>query len=107
MEAAWAGPAGVAPTNTCRGSWDSPCGTGRDFIVGSPLAAAAVVDCFVANERWIQPHLAVKSFFNAQRWTCEVTQPIVRTPLSPGSWLPAVGNSRGSKAVEVQRAWEM
>ena len=45
--------------------------------------------------------------FDCDRWSCQVTQPIRCTPLSPASWLPALDKSRGSKSVEVQRVWEV
>ena len=32
---------------------------------------------------------------------------VQRTPLWPASWLPVVDKGRGSKSVEVQRAWEV
>ena len=56
-------------------------GNRRDFMVGCPMAAAAVGNCYVDEERWLQSHLAVKSFFGKERWTCKVTQLITRTPL--------------------------
>ena len=40
------------------------------------------------------------------RWTCSITQVVQRAPLWPASWLPAVGESRGSKSVEVRRDWD-
>ena len=58
----------VASAIACKRSWDSAFGSRRDFIVGCSLAAAAVLNCYVDEERWIQPHLAVKSFFSAERW---------------------------------------
>ena len=96
MEAAGAGVAGVVRAITCKRSWDSACGSRRDFIVGCLLAAAAVVSCDVDEERWIQPHLAVKSVAT-EWWTCKVVQPITRTPLLLGSWLPAVNMSGNMK----------
>ena len=35
----------------------------RDFMVGCTLAAAAVTSCMVEPERWIVPHLAVRTHF--------------------------------------------
>ena len=72
-----------------------------------PLTATAVHSCMVEHGRWLQPHLAVSAYFDCQRWTGRVTQPIERTPLWPASWLPAVDKSRSSKSVEVQRVWEV
>ena len=54
-------------------------GRRRDFMVGCPLAVAAVLSCKVQADRWIGPHL---------------TQPVQRTPLWPASWLPSVDKSR-------------
>ena len=76
-------------------------------MVGCPLAVAAVLSCTVQVDRWIAPHLAVRTLFGCCRWTCQVTQPVQRTPLWPASWLPASVKSRGSKSVEVQRVWEV
>ena len=33
--------------------------------------------------------------------------PVQRTPLWPASWLPVLDKSRGSKAAEVQRVWDI
>ena len=52
----------------------------------------------------IAPHFAVRTLFDCCRWSCQVTQPVQRTPLWPASWLPAVDKGKGSKSVEVQRA---
>ena len=79
----------------------------RDFVVGCPLAAAAVLSCHGQPERWIVPHLAVRTLSDCCRWISQVTQPVLRTPLWPASWLPAVDKGRGSKSVEVQRVWEV
>ena len=51
-----------------------------DFQIGCPLCAAAVRSCSVLPDRWIQPHLAVQSWFAAERWTARVTQPARFTP---------------------------
>ena len=67
----------------------------------------SVSSCKVLNDRWIAPHLAVRTLFDCCRWTCSVTQVVRYTPLWPASWLPAVDKSRGSKSVEVQRVWEV
>ena len=32
-------------------------------MVGCPLAAAAVLSCRVHPDRWIAPHLVVRTFF--------------------------------------------
>ena len=71
------------------------------------LATAVVLSCTVQAGRWIAPHLAVRTLFYCGRWTCQMTQPVQRTPLWPSSWLPAVDKSKGSKSVEVQRVWEV
>ena len=75
-------------------------------MVGCPLTVAAVSSCKVLDDRWIAPHLAVRTLFDCCRWTCSVTQVVQRTSLWPASWLPAVDKSRGSKSVEVRRVWE-
>ena len=90
MEEAWALAVGSQPAVTCKRTWDSVGGHRRDFMVGCPLAVAAVSSCMVLGDRWIAPHLAVRALFDCSR-----------------SWLPAVDKSRGSKSVEVQRVWEV
>ena len=101
FEEAWALAAGLRPTPTCKKDWNA---TGDH--VGCPLAVA-VLSCKVQADRLIAPHLAVRTLFDCCRWTSRVTQPIVRTPLWPASWLLAVDKSRGSKSVEVRRVWEI
>ena len=51
--------------------------------------------------------MAVRASFLYSSWTCQVSQPVKRTPLWPASWLPAIDKTRGSKSVEVQRVWEI
>ena len=87
--------------------WGSGGGTRRDFMVGCPLGAAAVLSCTVQADRWIAPHLAVRTLFDYGRWSCRVTQPVRFSPLWPASWLPAVDKGRSSKSVEVRRVWEI
>ena len=41
--------------------WGSSGGTRRDFMVGCPLPAASVLFCTVQADRWISPHLAVRT----------------------------------------------
>ena len=107
FEEAWALAAGSRPSPTCKRGWGAAGGHRRDFMIGCPLAVAAVLSCSVQPDRWIAPHLAVRALFDCCRWTCQVTQPVQRTPLWPASWLPAVDKSRGSKSIEVQRVWEV
>ena len=105
--ACWALAGGVQPSSTCMREWG--CGRRREFMVGCPLAATAVVSCKVQADRWIAPHLAVRTLFDCCRWTSRVTQPVSRTLFWPASWLPAVDKSRGSKSVGfgVRRVWEV
>ena len=107
FEEAWSLAAGLQPAPTCKRDWFASGGHRRDFMVGCPLAAAAVLSCKVQPDRWIARHLAVGALFDCSWWTCRVTQPVQRTPLWPASWLPAVDKGRGSKSVEVQRVWEV
>ena len=74
LEAAWALDAGVRPAVTCKRTWESAGGHRRDFMVGCPLTVAAVSSCEVLDDRWIAPHLAVRTLFDCCRWTCSVTQ---------------------------------
>ena len=107
LEASWALACGLQPAPTCKRTWSAAGDHRRDFMVGCPLAVAAVLSCKVQPDRWIAPHLAVRALFDCCRWTCRVTQPLQRTLLWPASWLPAVDKSRRSKSVEVQRVWEI
>ena len=54
---------GLQPVPTCERDWDSNGGHRRDFMVGCPLAAAAL-SCRVQPDRWIAPHLAVQDSFS-------------------------------------------
>ena len=106
FEEAWALAAGLSPDPTCKHSWTSDGGHRRDFILGCPLAAAAILSCKVQPDRWTAPHLSVRALFDYGRWESWVAQPVRCTPLWPASWLPVVDKSRCSKSVEVQRVWE-
>ena len=101
---AWAVAAGLHPAPTCKRSWTAIGGHRRDFVLGCPLAAAAILSCSVQPDRWIAPHLAVRAFFDCGRWDSWVTQPVRCTPLWPASWLPIVDKTRGSLSAEVQSA---
>ena len=92
LEKAWALAAGLHPAPTCKRTWDSDSGNRRDFQNGCPLCAAAVLSW------WIQPHLAVKTWFVADRFTAFVTQPRRFAPLWHASWVPSVDRSRSSKS---------
>ena len=84
---------GKQPASTCMREWVSGGGNRRDFMVGCTLAAA-VVSCTVQADRWIAPHLAVRTLSDYDRWSCRVTQPVRYSLLWPASWLPAVDKSR-------------
>ena len=62
LEVSWALAAGRQPSSTCMREWGSGGGTRRDFLIGCPLAAAAVLTCTVQPDRWIAPHPAVLTF---------------------------------------------
>ena len=68
FEEAWALAAGLQPAPTCKRGWTAAGGHRRDFILGCPLAAAAVLFCKVQPDRWIAPHLAVRALFDCGRW---------------------------------------
>ena len=104
---AWALAAGLRPAPTCKRSWTAVGGHRRDFVLGCPLAAAAILSCKVQPDRWIAPHLAVRALFDCGRWDSWVTQPVRCTSLWPASWLPVVDKTRGSKSAEVRRVWEV
>ena len=64
FEASWALATGKQPSSTCMREWGSSGGTRRDFMVGCPLSAAAVLSCVQAG------------------WSCCVTQPVRFSPLA-------------------------
>ena len=107
LEASWAVASGREPGITCKRTWDSDSGNRRDFQIGCPLCAAAVLSCGVCGDRWLQPHFAVRSWFDACRWTARVTQPFRYTPVWPACWVQAVDRSRSSRSAEVRRVWEV
>ena len=98
-EEAWALAAGLQPASTCKRDWSATGGLRRDFMIGCPLNAAAV-SCRVLVDRWIAPHLAVRTLIDCCRWTCRFTQPVQRTLLWPASWLPAVDKGRGPSRLQ-------
>ena len=59
LEGSWALATGRQPSSTCMREW----GSSRDFMVGCPLSATAVLSCAVQADRWIAPHLAVRALF--------------------------------------------
>ena len=73
FEEAWALAAGLQPTPTCKRSWTAAGGHRRDFVIGCPLDAAAVLSCKVQPDRWIGPHLAIRALFDCARWESWVT----------------------------------
>ena len=99
--------AGLNPAPTCKRSWTAAGGHRRDFVLGCPLAAAAILSCTVQLDRWIAPHIAVRALFDCGRWESWVTQSVPCTPLWPASWLLVVDKTRSSKSAEVQRVWEV
>ena len=107
LEASWASASGREPEMTCKRTWDSDSGNRLDFQIGCPLCAAAVLSCRVVGTRWLQPHLAVRTWFAADKWTTSVTQPFRFTPLWLVSWVSAVDRSRTSRSAEVRRIWEV
>ena len=58
---------------TCKRTWCSTSGNRRDFVVGCTLTGAVVTSCAVQPDRWIVPHLAVRTHFEYGRWACRVT----------------------------------
>ena len=107
LQASWASASGREPEMTCKRTWDSDSGNRRDFQIGCPLCAAAVLSCSVLRDRWLQPHFAVRTWFDACRWTVRVAQPFRFTPVWPASWIQAVDRSRTSRSAEVRRIWEV
>ena len=73
---AWALASGLQPAPTCKRTWTAASGRRRDFILGCPLAAAAILSCRVQPDRWIAPHLAVRALFDYGRWDAWVAQSV-------------------------------
>ena len=65
LEEAWAPAAGLRPAPTCKRTWSAAGGHRMDFMVGCPLAVAAVLSCKVQADRWVAPHLAVRTLLTA------------------------------------------
>ena len=107
LEAAWAMAAGSEPSATCKRDWASPGGTRRDFVVGYPLAAAALSGCWVDGTRCVQPHLSVCASFENGRWNAVAQQPVRFTPLWPASWVAVVDKSRSSRSAEDREIWRV
>ena len=59
LQDAWARASGGVPDVTCKRDLACAGGTRWDFILGCPLATAAMGGCWVDRERWIQPHFSV------------------------------------------------
>ena len=106
FEEAWALVAGSQPTPTCKRDWTSSGGHRRDFMVGCPLAVAAV---FPVRFRLTGGLLLILRL----GLSLTVAGGLVRllslcSALSFG--LPLgylLYKARGSKSVEVQRVWEV
>ena len=104
LEACWATASGRNPAVTCKRTWDSDSGNRREFQIGCPLCAAAVLSCGVVGDRWVQMHLEVRTWFPAERWIAKVSQPERFTPVWPASWVSVVDRSRtSSKSAEVRK----
>ena len=106
LEVSWALATGRQPSSTCMREWGSVGGTRRDFMIGCPPFAAAVLSCTVQPDRWIALHLAVQTLFDYDGWSCRVTQQIRFSSLWPASWLHAIDKSKRSKSVKVRKVWE-
>ena len=84
--------------------WACLGGTRRDFLLGCPLAAAALGGCWVDGCRWIQPHFSVCASFLASRWSAKVVQ---FSPLWPAFWVSAVDKIKTSRSAEGRDIWEI
>ena len=65
FDASWVLASGEHPAPACKRAWNASGGHRRDFMVGCPLAAAAVLSCKVQPDRSVAPHLAVRTFLIA------------------------------------------
>ena len=107
LGASWACATGMQPALVCKRALSASGGHGKNFMVGCPLAANAVLSRKVQFDKWVDPHLVVRTLCDCCRWTCRATQAVQRTPLWLASWSPAIDKSRGSRSVEVQKVWEV
>ena len=106
LEGSGARAAGAEPV-TCEKDWACSGGTRWDFILGWPLAAAALRGCWVDGCRWIQPHLAVCASFGSADWSAKVCQPVKFSSLRPVSHVSAIDQSRSSRSAEGRDTWEI
>ena len=79
LEEAWALTAGKSPGVTCKRCPGSTAGSGRDFMVACPLAAASLLSFEVVPDRWVQPHFAVRTSFSSGRWDHSVCHHVLYT----------------------------
>ena len=79
----------------------------RDFVVGCPLAAAALRWCRVLPDRWVMPHHAIRASFRLGTWAARSTVSVRYSALWPASWIGVADRSRTSKSAEVRRIWEV
>ena len=107
LHGSWARTAGVDAAITCKRDWACLGGTWRDFVIGCPLASAALEGCWVDGCRWIEPYFSVCASFPATRWSAKDVQPVTVSPLWPASWVSAVDKSRTFKSAEVRDFWEI
>ena len=107
LQGAWANASGISPGVTCKRDWSCSGGSRRDFVLGCPLAAAALAGCWVDCNRWTQPHFAVRVSFLASRWSVKVRRPVPLVPFWPASWVAVVDKTRSSKSAEVRGIWEV
>ena len=63
FEEVWALAACLHSSPTCKRSWTATGGHRREFVIVCPLAAAALLSCKVQPDRWIAPHLAIRTLF--------------------------------------------
>ena len=77
LQGSWARAAGVDAAISCKREWASSGGSRRNFLLGCPLASAALQGCWVDGCRWIQPHFSVSASFLATRWSAKIVQPVV------------------------------
>ena len=100
LEASWATASEREPVVAWKRTWASDSG---HLVEIFRFDALCPVGSF--SERWVQPHLAVRSWFAAERWSGCVTQPCRFTSLWPVSCLTALDKSRDPKSAEVRRVW--
>ena len=114
FEASWALATGLQPAPTCKLDWSASSGHRRDFMVGCPLAAAAVLSSgglllilLLGLSLTAVGGPLASLFLSIVGAMPGLLSLFVALPFGLLLGCHPVDKSRGSKSVEVQRVWEI